>query len=100
MLTSKDDRKTKRSDCISIKAKNPNSGYEDSHYKCSFKEDDDNKCMTEKKTCEEIMEGKSACEFHVLDDPYKQCKYKNNGCVEEYINCDIYNDHHGSDPLV
>jgi len=97
-ITSKDDRNTKRSDCTSIKAKNPDYGHVDSHYKCSIKENDNNKCATEKKACSEITD-ESICNTHKLDDENKKCIYKDNACKEEYKNCDTYNNNHGTTPL-
>ena len=101
MITDKDERKTKSSDCTSIKAKDPNYIYTaitSSHYKCSFKESDNNRCLTEKKACSEITD-ETTCNSHVLDDTNKKCIYKDNACKEEYKNCDTYNDNHGSTPI-
>lgn len=101
MITDKDERKTKRSDCTSIKAKDPNyinTAITSSHYKCSFKESDNNRCLTEKKACSEIKD-ETTCNSHVLDDTNKKCIYKDNACKEEYKNCDTYNDNHGSTPI-
>ena len=56
-IKNKDDRNTKKNDCTSIKAKDPSyTSIINPSYKCSFKEDDNNKCVTEKKACSDITD--------------------------------------------
>ena len=68
----------------------------DQYHKCTFKSDDHNQCITEKKKCEEINDP-TICNAHVLDDTEKKCIFKNNLCKEEFKNCDIYKTHHSAD---
>ena len=49
MFIYKDERNTKKSNCTSIKVKNPYYANEDSLYKSFIKENDHNKCVAEKK---------------------------------------------------
>lgn len=87
-----DPTKRNSTECTSIIPSNIDTGNIeiDDHYKCSFKEDDNNKCVTIKKTCTEIKK-ESTCNSHALSDTKKKCIFKEDKCIEEFKNCDEYN---------
>lgn len=95
-----DSSKRTSAECTSITARKENIYNEleiNDHYTCSFKPNDNNKCITELKECSQIKE-KSTCNSHytLLSDKNKKCIYKDT-CKEEFLNCDTYNSYHSSD---
>lgn len=80
--------------CTSSIAVTKTPGYDNEHYKCSFKSNDNNKCVTELKSCTEISDSQ-LCSIHtnLLTDKEQKCIYNGDTCQQEYKNCDTYNDH-------
>ena len=90
------DREKNKINCTSNMAvpelgQNPTSSF---YYKCSF-DDQEKKCTTEKKTCEEIKD-LTKCTAHVLDDADQICIVNGNDCKQVYTTCKKYDDHYNS----
>ena len=60
-------------------------------YKCVFTSG--NKCEKKRKECKEAKESYECSSYYVLpsDTTNKKCVYKNNECIEQYKDCDAYN---------
>ena len=96
-VSNKDDRN--ENECKSILARIEVGGTKvlDPHYKCSFKKDDNNRCITEKKECEEITNS-VICNSHSLNDNNDDitCIFQDT-CKKKFKNCDVYNDYYKND---
>jgi hypothetical protein len=64
-------------------------------YKCVFTSG--NKCEKKRKECKEAKESYECKSYYVLpsDTTNKKCVYKNNECIEQYKDCDAYNNNGG-----
>ena len=64
-------------------------------YKCVFTSG--NKCEKKRKECKEAKESYECSSYYVLpsDTTNKKCVYKNNECIEQYKDCDAYNNNGG-----
>ena len=68
---------------------------DDKSYKCVFTSGNPNKCERKKKACNEITDY-SACLNSQPIDSNKKCKYIREECVEQYKDCETYNNNGGT----
>ena len=62
---------------------------EDQSSICFLDEDDENKCKSRKRKCEEIQK-EGVCNNQALEDKNKRCLFTGSKCIEIYKTCDLY----------
>ena len=78
----------KNDECESIIPRDSNK-IEETNYKCSLeKEDNVDTCKRVKKECKDFKDPETCHEYDPAD--FKKCIFKNGNCIEEYKNCELY----------
>ena len=82
--------KEKKNECESIIPRDSNK-IEETNYKCSLeKENEVDTCIRVKKECKDFKDPETCHEYDPAD--FKKCIFKNGNCIEEYKNCNLYDE--------